>query len=114
MGCLYPSIRAALSKELGAGDFSDLIKLIEWTGDIGGQVVATLPLLPTYVDHIFEPSPYLPVSRLLWNEFFLDITRVAGLFYGAIFPGVSTITRRYWSIAQFGIGRLPAADGIEA
>jgi 4-alpha-glucanotransferase len=37
-------------------------------------------MLPTFIDdHVFEPSPYLPVSRLLWNEFFLDISRVPEL-----------------------------------
>jgi len=63
----------------GAGDYSDLIELTEWTGDMGGQVIATLPLLPSFIDNIFKPSPYLPVSRLLWNEFYLDITRVPEL-----------------------------------
>jgi 4-alpha-glucanotransferase len=42
-------------------------------------MVTTLPLLPTFVNHIFEPSPYLPVSRQLWNEFFLDITKAPEL-----------------------------------
>ncbi len=84
-GVFTPLYALHSQRSWGAGDFSDLIKLIEWTGDIGGQVVATLPLLPTFVDHIFEPSPYLPVSRLLWNEFFLDITRVPEL------PDCSTV-----------------------
>jgi 4-alpha-glucanotransferase len=36
-------------------------------------------LLPVFLDEPFEPSPYAPVSRLLWNEFYVDITRVPEL-----------------------------------
>ena len=78
-GVFIPLYALHTQRSWGAGDFSDLIELMEWAGDMGGQVIATLPLLSTFVDRIFEPSPYLPVSRLLWNEFFLDITRVPEL-----------------------------------
>jgi 4-alpha-glucanotransferase len=78
-GVFMPLYALHTQRSWGAGDFSDLIDLMEWAGDMGGQVIGTLPLLPTFVDRIFEPSPYLPVSRLLWNEFFLDISRVPEL-----------------------------------
>ncbi len=60
----------------GSGDYPGLEKMVDWVGEMGGNVVATLPLLPVFLDKPFEPSPYAPVSRLLWNEFFVDITRV--------------------------------------
>jgi 4-alpha-glucanotransferase len=41
--------------------------------------MATLPILASFLNNIFEPSPYLPASRLLWNEFYLDIYRVPEL-----------------------------------
>jgi len=41
---------------------------------MGGDMAATLPLLASYLDEPFEPSPYSPVSRLFWNEFYLDVT----------------------------------------
>ncbi len=63
----------------GAGSYSDLNKLKVWAKGMGSQVIATLPLLPTFMDYIYNPSPYLPVSRLLWNEFFLDINKVQRL-----------------------------------
>ena len=58
----------------GAGDFSDLAELTEWTAAAGADVVGTLPLLAAFLDQPYDPSPYAPVSRLFWNEFFVDVT----------------------------------------
>jgi 4-alpha-glucanotransferase len=38
----------------------------------GIDVVSTLPLYATFLDDPFDPSPYSPISRLHWNEVFLD------------------------------------------
>lgn len=57
------------------GHLGDLDRLARWTGEQGGALVATLPLLPTYLgagQEPFEPSPYAPVSRLAWSEAYLD------------------------------------------
>jgi 4-alpha-glucanotransferase len=59
----------------GAGDLADLESLIDWIDELGGQVVSTLPLLSTFLDKPFEPSPYSPVSRMFWNEFYVDPAR---------------------------------------
>jgi 4-alpha-glucanotransferase len=40
----------------------------------GLDVVSTLPLYAAYLDDPFDPSPYSPVSRLHWNEVYLDDT----------------------------------------
>ena len=61
------------------GDFSQLEELARWTSGLGGGVVATLPILAAFLDQPFEPSPYAPASRLLWNEFYLDIARAPEL-----------------------------------
>lgn len=63
----------------GAGDFSDLEKLAEWTAGLGGGVVATLPMLAAFLDEPLEPSPYAPASRLFWNELYLDPRRIPEL-----------------------------------
>ena len=63
----------------GSGDFGDLERFLSWTRKLGGTAVATLPLLATFLMQPFEPSPYAPASRLFWNEFFLDVTRVPEL-----------------------------------
>ena len=62
-----------------SGDFSDLQTLIAWVAGMGGRMVATLPLLTTFLNGGTELSPYLPASRLLWNEFYLDINKVPEL-----------------------------------
>lgn len=63
----------------GAGDLSDMENFITWVREQGGNFVGTLPLLPAFLDRPFEPGPYSPVSRLLWNEFFLDLTQIPDL-----------------------------------
>jgi 4-alpha-glucanotransferase len=61
------------------GDFSDLADLAKWVGTLGGSIIATLPILAAFLDEPFEPSPYAPASRLLWNEFYIDPLRVPEL-----------------------------------
>lgn len=63
----------------GGGDISDLEALLDWIARLGGNMVGTLPLLATFLDEPFDPSPYAPVSRFFWNEFYLDLTRVPEL-----------------------------------
>lgn len=48
-------------------------QVAEWIDALGGQVVATLPLLATYLADPCDPSPYTPVSRRWWNEAYLDL-----------------------------------------
>jgi len=74
-GVFLPLYSLQTGKSLGSGDFSDLEALINWCLKVGCQVVTTLPLLATYQSNAIETSPYLPVSRLVWNEFYLDITK---------------------------------------
>jgi 4-alpha-glucanotransferase len=62
---------------LGFGDVGDLRTLLRWVESLGGSLVATLPLLPTFLDAaLFEPSPYSPVSRRFWNEIYIDLAAV--------------------------------------
>lgn len=74
-GVFLPLYALHTARSWGAGDFSDLEEFIKWVGERGGNVVATLPLLAAFSNHAYEASPYLPASRLLWNEFYLDVTR---------------------------------------
>jgi 4-alpha-glucanotransferase len=75
-GTFLPLYALRTSRSWGAGDFSDLETLAEWTASLGGGVVGTLPLLATFLDEPFEPSPYAPASRRFWNELYIDPRRL--------------------------------------
>lgn len=72
-GLFCPLYALHSERSWGAGDFSDLAAFLEFTRQMNGAAVATLPLLASFLDEPFDPSPYAPVSRLFWNEFFLDV-----------------------------------------
>jgi 4-alpha-glucanotransferase len=79
-GVFLPLYALQTQRSWGSGDFSALKDMITWCAQIGSRVVATLPLLPTFLgDRAFEPSPYIPLSQRLWNEFYLNITRIPEL-----------------------------------
>lgn len=78
-GLFCPLYALNSARSWGTGDFSDLAELIEFTAELNGQMAATLPLLASFLDEPFNPSPYAPVSRLFWNEFYLDVEHVPEL-----------------------------------
>jgi 4-alpha-glucanotransferase len=76
-GVFLPLYAAHSGQSWGAGNLGDCQKLASWVGDLGGGVIATLPLLSAFLDSpVCEPSPYSPASRLFWNEFYLDVRRI--------------------------------------
>ena len=75
-GAFIPLYALHSRRSPAAGTFTELGELIEWVQDLGGGLVSTLPLLATFLDTPFAPSPYTPVSRCFWNEFYLDLRQV--------------------------------------
>ena len=75
-GAFLPLWALRTARSWGVGDFSDLESLAEWTAGLGGGVVATLPMLATFLDEPCEPSPYAPASRTFWNELYVDPRRL--------------------------------------
>jgi 4-alpha-glucanotransferase len=71
-GLFLPLYALHTSHSWGIGDFTDLCSLVQWAGTRGAGFVGTLPLLATFLDKPYEHSPYAPVSRLFWNEVYLD------------------------------------------
>lgn len=62
------------TEDAGTGTYPDLERLRAWTESRGGGFVGTHPLLATYIDtEGAYPGPYLPATRLAWNEAFIDI-----------------------------------------
>ena len=72
-GVFAPLYSLHSKRSPNAGDLTDFETLVDWMGVLGGRVAATLPLLASFMDKPFEPSPYLPASRLFWNEFYTDV-----------------------------------------
>jgi 4-alpha-glucanotransferase len=58
----------------GVGDLGDLQRYREWVNQLGGGIVATLPMAAAFMDD--DPSPYSPISRLFWNELYLDVRKL--------------------------------------
>lgn len=54
-------------------DFEALRRAASWALARGAGVLATLPLFAALLDEPCEPSPYLPASRLFWNELFVHL-----------------------------------------
>ncbi len=75
-GLFMPLHALHSSHSPASGTFKDLGSLIEWLQGLGGSFVSTLPLLATFLDEPYAPSPYTPVSRCFWNEFYLDLPSV--------------------------------------
>ncbi len=61
----------------GVGSFSDLAAIGQWAAAAGADLVGTLPLFAALLDGpVSEPSPYLPASRVAWNELYIDVERL--------------------------------------
>jgi 4-alpha-glucanotransferase len=78
-GIFAPVYGLRSERDWGAGDLTDLSRLIRNVGDFGGAGIATLPLQAVFLSEPFEPSPYSPVSRLFFNELYLDPERIPEL-----------------------------------
>jgi 4-alpha-glucanotransferase len=72
MGVFAPVYALRSGREWGAGDLTDLRAVAEWASRQGCGFMGTLPVLASFLDEPFEPSPYAPVSRLFWNELYVD------------------------------------------
>jgi len=75
-GAFLPLYALRSDRSWGIGDLTDLGDLAEWVGGLGGEIVATLPIVAGFLDELFDRSPYSPASRLFWNEVHLDVTRI--------------------------------------
>jgi len=78
-GVFLPLYALCSKQSWGIGQLSDLKALLRWVHQLGGNIAGTLPLLAAFLEEPFAPSPYEPVSRLFWNELYLDVTQVEEL-----------------------------------
>lgn len=75
-GVFLPLYALRTRRSWGVGDLTELASLTNWTAQVGGRTVTTLPLLAAFLDELFAPSPYTPASRLYWNELYVDVTSI--------------------------------------
>ena len=87
-GAFLPLYALHTRTSWGSGSLSDLEALASWVQAQGGGLAATLPLLAAFLDEPFEPGPYAPVSRLFWNELYIDVERAPEL---ALCPSAQAI-----------------------
>ena len=95
-GAFAPLYAVHSQNSAGIGTFADLGRLTAWVRCLGGGFVSTLPMLASFLDEPFAPSPYMPISRCFWNEVYVDL------------PSVPE-----WSPEFGGIGAEPAGRHID-
>ena len=78
-GVFLPVQSMRTRQDWGVGSYAALRETSRWASRLGGGLVGTLPLFPAYYDDPIEISPYLPVTRLGWNELFVDPTELPEL-----------------------------------
>jgi 4-alpha-glucanotransferase len=71
-GAFMPIHALRSAADWGIGSYSELARLSKWASENGCDLVGTLPVYPAFLDPPADPSPYLPVSRLAYNEVFVD------------------------------------------
>jgi len=73
-GVFTPLHALRSARDWGVGSYRDLGRLGAWVRQQGGVFAGTLPLLATFAREPWaDASPYLPVSRSMWNELFVDV-----------------------------------------
>jgi 4-alpha-glucanotransferase len=78
-GAFLPVHAIRTGSDWGVGSYPALGAAVQWVVGLGGSLVGTLPLYPGYYDEPVEVSPYLPVTRLGWNELYVDPTTLPEL-----------------------------------
>ena len=83
-GIFSPIYALKTAQTQGCGDLTAFKNLIDWAGKNKAGLVGTLPLHAAFLDKPFEFSPYSPVSRLFWNEIFIDLNSLTDIHYPEI------------------------------
>lgn len=64
------------ARNWGIGDFGDLLRLVEYTGAAGGDIVGVNPLHALFPDNPAHISPYSPSQRGFFNVLYIDVEAV--------------------------------------
>lgn len=73
-GPFVPLYALRSNDDWGIGSFKELKKLAKFIKKFGGEWMGMLPMLASNFDYEdCDPSPYSSLSRLFWNEIYLDV-----------------------------------------
>ncbi len=89
-GVFLPLYALHSQRSWGAGDLTDLQAFATQVAAHGGGIVGILPILPTFLS---DPSPYAPVSRLVWSEMYVDAARIPGFEAASEPPDIAALRR---------------------
>ena len=78
-GAFLPVHSMRTRSDWGVGSYRALRETARWVRGLGGELLGVLPLYPGFYDEPVEISPYLPVTRLGWNELYVDPTELPEL-----------------------------------
>lgn len=115
-GPFIPIYALKSSSDFGAGSFKEFKSLAEHLKLHGAKWFGTLPLLAgKFESEDCDPSPYSALSRLFWNEFYLDLEgvlkkydspRARSLFFSTDFKEVAERLRSRDYVDYFGVYTL--------
>ncbi len=78
-GVAVPVFSLRTDRDLGAGQFTDLIPLADWAAANGISVIQLLPVNDTVIEHSWQDSyPYNPVSVQALHPLYIDLDAIAG------------------------------------
>lgn len=72
-GLFAPLYAIRNRRNWGCGDITDIGLLQKKIFAEGGSFFGSLPMLATDLKKGADPSPYTPLSKLFWNELYLDV-----------------------------------------
>ncbi|GJM19455.1 MAG: 4-alpha-glucanotransferase [Phycisphaeraceae bacterium] len=74
LGLFCPTYAIRSDANAGVGNLTDLARIGAWASVRGAPILGTLPLLACFMEDspLFTMSPYSPVTRLFFNEVYLD------------------------------------------
>lgn len=73
-GPFVPLYALRTGSEWGIGSLKEMKQALQKCAEFGAQWLGTLPLLAVNLDPVdCDPSPYSALTRLFWNEIFLDV-----------------------------------------
>ncbi|MEC9374515.1 MAG: 4-alpha-glucanotransferase, partial [Planctomycetota bacterium] len=78
-GAFAPLYALRREDDWGIGDFTSLERTGRWIASLNEpeqrSLLGVLPLQDCFLDEPYAFSPYTPITRLFWNEVFIDPTR---------------------------------------